>query len=105
MPDPELARRLSNDYCCCCRLLMNHYVVSMVRGEIGKVRCQTCYHEHDYQHGQESGKKEYSPGAFRPDCCHAGAPYPTCPGSQAKEKVEHLLQHSAEIALRQIRSL
>lgn len=58
MPHPELRLGdLVDDYCRRCRLLMNHYVVSMVSGEIGKVRCQTCYHEHDYQHGRESGKK------------------------------------------------
>ena len=59
MPDPEF--RLGDtidDYCSRCRLLMNHYVVSMVNGEVGKVRCQTCYNEHHYQHGQDSGKKK-----------------------------------------------
>ena len=59
MPDPEL--RLGDtidDYCRRCRLLMNHYVVSMVNGEVRKVRCQTCYNEHDYQHGQDTGKKK-----------------------------------------------
>jgi hypothetical protein len=37
---------------------MNHYVVSMINGEVSKVRCQTCYHEHDYQHGVDTGKKK-----------------------------------------------
>jgi len=61
MPDPEL--RLGDtidDYCRRCRLLMNHYVVSLVNGEVRKVRCQTCQNEHDYQHGQDAGKKKSS---------------------------------------------
>ncbi len=47
-----------DDYCQRCRLLMNHYVVSMVNGEVRKVRCQTCHHEHNYRHGQEGKKKD-----------------------------------------------
>ena len=51
---------LIDDYCKRCRLLMNHYVVSMVNGEVIKVRCQTCHHEHDYLHGQAGEKKKNS---------------------------------------------
>jgi hypothetical protein len=47
-----------DDYCRHCRLLMNHYVVSMINGEVRKVRCQTCHYEHDYLHGVDSGKKK-----------------------------------------------
>jgi hypothetical protein len=46
-----------DDYCSRCQLLMNHYVVSMVEGEVRKVRCQTCGNEHSYRHGK-SGKKK-----------------------------------------------
>jgi hypothetical protein len=59
MPDAEL--RLGDtidDYCRRCRLLMNHYVVSMISGEVRKVRCQTCQNEHDYLHGQGGEKKK-----------------------------------------------
>ena len=49
-----------DDYCKRCRLLMNHYIVSMVDGEVKKVRCQTCHHEHDFQHGQGGEKKKTS---------------------------------------------
>lgn len=47
-----------DDYCSRCRLLMNHYVVSMAEKEVGKVRCQTCGNEHNYRHGKGGKKKE-----------------------------------------------
>ena len=46
-----------DDYCSRCQLLMNHYVVSMVDREVGKVRCQTCGNEHNYRHGKGGKKK------------------------------------------------
>ncbi len=49
---------LVDDYCKRCRLLMNHYVVSMLAGEVKKVRCQTCHYEHDFQHGEGAKKKK-----------------------------------------------
>ena len=59
MPEQELRLGdIIDDYCRRCRLLMNHYIVSMVEGEVKKVRCQTCYHEHDYLHGEGGQKKK-----------------------------------------------
>jgi hypothetical protein len=49
-----------DDYCTRCRLMMNHYIVSMVQGEIVKVRCQTCHHEQDFRHGKEGKSKKGS---------------------------------------------
>jgi hypothetical protein len=39
-----------DDYCIKCRRLTNHSVVSMMNGEVAKVRCRSCYHDHDYLH-------------------------------------------------------
>jgi hypothetical protein len=41
-----------DDYCVKCKRLTNHSVVSIVNAEPAKVRCRTCYHEHDYRHEQ-----------------------------------------------------
>jgi hypothetical protein len=49
-----------DDYCTRCKLIMNHYIVSMVNGEIVKVRCQTCQHEQNFRHGEEGKKKKES---------------------------------------------
>src|SRR5579884_4272856 len=39
-----------DDWCVKCRRLTNHSVVSIVYGAVAKVRCRTCYHDHDYRH-------------------------------------------------------
>jgi hypothetical protein len=47
MGDPRLGDVI-DDYCVKCRRLTNHSVVSMLNGEVAKVRCRSCYHDHDY---------------------------------------------------------
>jgi hypothetical protein len=47
-----------DDYCIKCRRLTNHAVVSMLNGEAAKVRCRTCYNDHDYRHEQIPPKKD-----------------------------------------------
>jgi hypothetical protein len=37
-----------DDYCIKCRRMTNHAVVSIVEGEVAKVRCRSCYHDHTY---------------------------------------------------------
>lgn len=39
-----------DDFCVKCRRLTNHAIVSLVNDEAAKVRCRTCYHDHDYRH-------------------------------------------------------
>src|SRR3954452_7901021 len=41
-----------DDYCIKCRRLTNHSVVSLMEGQVAKVRCRSCYHEHTYLHEQ-----------------------------------------------------
>jgi hypothetical protein len=41
-----------DDYCVKCKRIMNHAVVSMVGTEPAKVRCRTCYSDHDYRREQ-----------------------------------------------------
>jgi hypothetical protein len=41
-----------DDYCIKCRRMTNHAVVSIVVGEVAKVRCRSCYHDHTYLHEQ-----------------------------------------------------
>jgi hypothetical protein len=47
-----------DDYCVKCRLLTNHSIVSLVNGEPAKMRCRTCYSDHDYRHEQIPPKKD-----------------------------------------------
>jgi hypothetical protein len=39
-----------DDHCIKCRRVTNHSIVSIVDAEAAKVRCRTCYHDHDYRH-------------------------------------------------------
>lgn len=47
-----------DDYCSKCRRLTNHAIVSMMNGEVAKVRCRSCYHEHSYLHEQVPPSKK-----------------------------------------------
>jgi hypothetical protein len=39
-----------DDFCVKCKRIMNHAVVSILDGGPAKVRCRTCYNDHDYRH-------------------------------------------------------
>jgi hypothetical protein len=38
--------------------LTNHAIVSIVDDHAAKVRCRTCYHDHDYRHEQPPPSKK-----------------------------------------------
>jgi hypothetical protein len=38
-----------DDYCVKCRRLTNHAIVSLMNGAAAKVRCRTCYSDHDFR--------------------------------------------------------
>jgi hypothetical protein len=47
-----------DDHCIKCRRVTNHSIVSLIDGEAAKVRCRTCYHDHDYRHEQAPPTKK-----------------------------------------------
>jgi hypothetical protein len=47
-----------DDFCVKCRRVTNHSIVSLVNGQAAKVRCRTCYHDHDYRHEQPPPSKK-----------------------------------------------
>lgn len=47
-----------DDHCIKCRRVTNHSIVSLVDGKAAKVRCRTCYHDHDYRHEQAPPTKK-----------------------------------------------
>lgn len=57
MPDFRLGD-IIDDHCIKCRRITNHAIVSLVSGEPAKVRCRTCYHDHDYRHEQAPPSKK-----------------------------------------------
>src|SRR5260370_36218123 len=49
MSDHSLGDIIDDD-CIKCRRITNHAIVSLGNYEPAKVRCRTCYHDHDYRH-------------------------------------------------------
>ena len=47
-----------DDHCVKCRRVTNHSIVSLVEDQAAKVRCRTCYHDHDYRHEQAPPSKK-----------------------------------------------
>ena len=47
-----------DDYCVKCRRVTNHAIVSLMNGSAAKVRCRTCYGDHDYRHEQAPPSKK-----------------------------------------------
>src|SRR6185312_11990897 len=47
-----------DDHCIKCRRITNHSVVSIMNGGPAKVRCRTCYNDHDYRHEQAPPSKK-----------------------------------------------
>ncbi len=47
-----------DDYCIKCRRLTNHSIVSMLETKAAKVRCRTCYSDHDFRNEQAPPSKK-----------------------------------------------
>jgi hypothetical protein len=47
-----------DDYCIKCRRITNHAIVSLMDGQVAKVRCRSCYHDHNYLHEQAPPSKK-----------------------------------------------
>ncbi len=62
-----------DDFCVKCRRLTNHSIVSLVETQAAKVRCRTCYHDHDYRHEQAPPTKKELKKAEAAQAALAGA--------------------------------
>jgi hypothetical protein len=57
MADLRLGDEL-DDFCVKCKRVTNHAIVSLLKGAAAKVRCRTCYSDHDYRHEQAPPSKK-----------------------------------------------
>ena len=48
-----------DDYCPKCKRVTNHVIVSFLEEEPAKVRCRTCYSEHDYLREEPPPNKKH----------------------------------------------
>jgi len=65
-----------DDFCVKCRRITNHAIVSLIDSKAAKVRCKTCYNDHDYRNEQAPpSKKDLKKAAlFNEVLANAGAP-------------------------------
>jgi hypothetical protein len=47
-----------DDFCVKCRRVTNHSICSLMNGAPAKMRCRTCYHEHDFRNSEPPPKKD-----------------------------------------------
>jgi hypothetical protein len=86
-----------DDHCIKCRRITNHSIVSLVDSKAAKVRCRTCYHDHDYRHEQAPpSKKELKKAEAEAQAALAAAAAAnggivggTEPAVELKSKTEH----------------
>jgi hypothetical protein len=57
MNEPRLGDDI-DDFCVKCKRLTNHLIVSLMNAEAAKVRCRSCYHEHDFRNGEPPPSKK-----------------------------------------------
>ncbi len=75
-----------DDHCIKCRRVTNHSIVSLVNGQAAKVRCRTCYHDHDYRHEQAPPSKKDLKRAEAEAAAAAAAGDGTAPAHADSEK-------------------
>jgi len=72
-----------DDFCVKCRRLTNHAIVSLLNGSAAKVRCRTCYSDHDYRNEQAPpSKKELKKAALFNEVLAGLAPAPAEAGAE-----------------------
>jgi hypothetical protein len=69
-----------DDFCVKCKRITNHQVVSMLARDPAKVRCRTCYSDHDYR------REQAPPPKVDPRKAAALANAAQAPEAPAKEK-------------------
>lgn len=57
MAEPRLGDDI-DDFCIKCKRISNHLIVSLMNGAAAKVRCRSCYSEHDFRHEQAPPTKK-----------------------------------------------
>jgi hypothetical protein len=91
MPDLRLGDVI-DDFCIKCRRLTNHSIVSLVNSSAAKVRCRTCYSDHDYRNEQAPpSKKELARQKELYNAVLSGAAVPGTPDTILEVTVDETL--------------
>jgi hypothetical protein len=81
-----------DDYCVKCRRLTNHSIVSLMDTKAAKVRCRTCYGDHDYRNEQIPPSKKDLKKAALFNQVLASAAVPVAPPGEEPAVVGDLLE-------------
>jgi len=74
-----------DDFCIKCKRLTNHAIVSLLNAQAAKVRCRTCYHDHDFRNGEPMpSKKDLLKLKQNEEALAAGLPLPFPPVDPAE---------------------
>jgi len=63
-----------DDFCVKCKRVMNHLVVSILNDGPAKVRCKTCYSDHDFRNEQAPPPKEKKASLIKQVLASSGIP-------------------------------
>lgn len=77
-----------DDFCVKCKRVTNHAVVSLLNGAAAKVRCRTCYSDHDYRHEIAPPSKKDLKKAALFNAVLAGTGAPAIPAEEAAAPAE-----------------
>lgn len=83
-----------DDHCVKCRRITNHSIVSLVNGQAAKVRCRTCYHDHDYRHEQAPPSKKDLKKAEAQSLLESENGQPPDPTLQSEKKPKTKSEHA-----------
>ena len=77
-----------DDYCIKCKRITNHAIVSLMAEDPAKVRCRTCYNDHDFRKCEipPSKKDLKKMQLFNEVLAASGAPAPAAEESSAAEE-------------------
>jgi hypothetical protein len=80
-----------DDYCVKCRRLTNHSIVSLMGTKAAKVRCRTCYSDHDYRNEQiPPSKKDLKKAALFNQVLAGASPPPLAAPLTAEPLINEL---------------
>lgn len=86
-----------DDFCVKCRRLTNHAIVSLVDSQAAKVRCRTCYGDHDYRHEQAPpSKKDLKKAALFNEVLSSVAPVGDEPAAEPPKPVKKTKKSAAQ---------
>lgn len=82
MPDYRLGDDV-DDYCIKCKRITNHAIVSLMAEEPAKVRCRTCYNDHDFRRCEiPPSKKDLKKMQLFNEVLAAGGPTAAAPAEE-----------------------